>query len=779
MILEKKQKVRIKFINEIIKIKNKHEKEKNFINNALYNIILLTIILQKFLKENSLLKNNNDLQQGLLKYSIEILNYQYVNIANLKLIIFYLANLFIYLFNGMSDVNNYFQIENTYIKKIQMIIDNKIENKIIDNNEIYLFLKINLISLGYLFTSNNIHFSITNETQLVLLNYYLTLLHELYPDIINNYDIIKKKITNQIQEFLFTNPQTDSSKSISINKANNNIKKKKNNLYSDFQQIINSMYNFLTFIITDVSYGNNLFKIMDKNIKSFMNDNEQINRFNEVILIHFYEKCIEKDFSKFFIMSLIIYIQNKFFEDIKDNSQFYSDILIKFYQLIMNDDILNERCTKIFAKIFIKEINIIENDKSLISYLNSILNQKNDTKKIIVPLITNISFMFKEQNLKNKLEIYKRCSLLLEKYSKEDLLNITEKKETIDYENIKIIIMNFNIYNNSINELNTKNQLLIINYFDFFIYLITFTESNFINSEIKTNQSFKSKFLSDIFSFIYQLEIYSISTTEFLILIIRLIKLLFYCFENNYISNIHDSYLIYKIMGKKFKNLLKIEYNDKNLSYLTYISYYILIFILIRLNQIFKYPNSFQAIHNNILEGINNIDNDYYRKYKEISINNYQKNINNTEISLKILYQDFEKNFNYICKSNMNLNTFKRIIDVIYTQFFGYSSILNTFFESQLKNLNLSEREIDKTSPIHNSNRTDAITEGNGINFDISIKDDSISMKFSDESIMKENTNEDISNEQLIHIPLKNSLKIINNNNLNDVIQPDDDNLKI
>ena len=89
--------MRIKFINEIIKIKYKNEKEKNFINNTLYNIILLTIILQQFLKENSMLKNNNDLQQGLLKYSIEILNYQYLNIANLKLIIFYLANLFIYL----------------------------------------------------------------------------------------------------------------------------------------------------------------------------------------------------------------------------------------------------------------------------------------------------------------------------------------------------------------------------------------------------------------------------------------------------------------------------------------------------------------------------------------------------------------------------------------------------------------------------------------------------------------------------------------------------------
>jgi hypothetical protein len=52
-------------------------------------------------------------------------------------------------------------------------------------------------------------------------------------------------------------------------------------------------------------------------------------------------------------------------------------------------------------------------------------------------------------------------------------------------------------------------------------------------------------------------------------------------------------------------------------------------------------------------------------------------------------------------------------------------------------------------------------------------------MKFSDESIMKENSIEDISNDQLINVHLKNSLKIINNNNLNDVIQPDGDNLKI
>ena len=52
-------------------------------------------------------------------------------------------------------------------------------------------------------------------------------------------------------------------------------------------------------------------------------------------------------------------------------------------------------------------------------------------------------------------------------------------------------------------------------------------------------------------------------------------------------------------------------------------------------------------------------------------------------------------------------------------------------------------------------------------------------MKFSDESIMKENNFENISNEQLIKIPLKNSLKIINDQTLNDVIHQEEDNIKI
>lgn len=52
LIIGKKQKIRIKFINEIIKPNNnKHGKEQNFTNHSLFNIILLTIILIEFLKE--------------------------------------------------------------------------------------------------------------------------------------------------------------------------------------------------------------------------------------------------------------------------------------------------------------------------------------------------------------------------------------------------------------------------------------------------------------------------------------------------------------------------------------------------------------------------------------------------------------------------------------------------------------------------------------------------------------------------------------------------------
>jgi len=52
-------------------------------------------------------------------------------------------------------------------------------------------------------------------------------------------------------------------------------------------------------------------------------------------------------------------------------------------------------------------------------------------------------------------------------------------------------------------------------------------------------------------------------------------------------------------------------------------------------------------------------------------------------------------------------------------------------------------------------------------------------MKFTNESMIKENTIENITNEHLIKIPLKNSLKILNEKSLRDVIQIEEENIKL
>ena len=775
MILEKKQKVRIKFINEILKLKNKNEKEQSFTNNSLYNIMLLTIILKCFLKENITLKKNNDIQQNSMKYSIELLNYKYSDITNLKLIIFYLGHLFIVLFNGWDDIFNYCQIENIYIKKIEMIMkDNNKDNDdiIISKNEIYPFLKINLISLGYLFTKEKIVFSLNKEIQIELLNYYIQILCDLYPYIISNYILIRKEVLNLIHfensKNTFHVSQTDFSTIIL------NLEKQKT-LYDDYQRIIDSFYNFFIYSITDISFGRKLFDIINKNFNDYIKDKDDFNKFTEILFIHIYIKCIEKNLSKFFIMSLIIYIHNKILEDIKINSIFYYHIIINFFQLIIHDDVLSEKCTKLFAQIFIKEINEINYENSLVIYLNNILSKKNLKKKIIVPLITYISFYFYEQNINDKMEIYKRCILILEKYSKYDLLKIEVFKEKIEYERLKIIIINFNIYNNPKSELNTTNQALIINYFDFFIILIYFAESNFENLEITTNHSFKNKLLTDIISYIFQLKIYAIDSIEYLTQIMHFVKILLYYFNFKCIINIQDSYTIYKYLSQKYKFLLKQENNKKNLSYLPFLSYYITIFLLIRLNQLFKFQNFFIKINNDILNEINNIDNEYYKRFKQIPFENLLT-IDKIENSLRIFYQDLKTNFNYFYEYEINQNIFQRIIDIIYTHIFGYSSILNSFFDEQ-KKLGYNEK-VFETGNYSNYN-SEIITEGNENIYHNYIKEDSISMKFTNESMIKENTIENITNEHLIKIPLKNSLKILNEKSLRDVIQIEEENIKL
>ena len=147
------------------------------------------------------------------------------------------------------------------------------------------------------------------------------------------------------------------------------------------------------------------------------------------------------------------------------------------------------------------------------------------------------------------------------------------------------------------------------------------------------------------------------------------VKILLYYFNFKCIINIQDSYTIYKYLSQKYKFLLKQENNKKNLSYLPFLSYYITIFLLIRLNQLFKFQNFFIKINNDILNEINNIDNEYYKRFKQIPFENLLT-IDKIENSLRIFYQDLKTNFNYFYEYEINQNIFQRIIDIIYTHIF-------------------------------------------------------------------------------------------------------------
>ena len=193
-------------------------------------------------------------------------------------------------------------------------------------------------------------------------------------------------------------------------------------------------------------------------------------------------------------------------------------------------------------------------------------------------------------------------------------------------------------------------------------------------------------------------------------------------------------------------------------------------------------PNCFITIHSSIIEGINNIDKEYYIKFKEIQFENIIKKYTdkNIENSIKELYQDLKTYFNYYFEYENDNSLFQRIIDVIYTKIFGSSSIVITFFTNQFKELGI-EKIIDTiNNSTYESNGTDIITEGNENFYEKYIKEDTISMKFNEENnSINENSIDGFSNEQLIKIPVSNSLKIINDNTLIDVFLSGEDNITL
>ena len=249
--LKKKQQVRLGFVSEILKNINKiytEEKEERLTKRILFYILILRLTLENYLQElkESNISNNNDLQQFLLTIIIKVLNRPFKSNHNLKLVLYYLANMLVILFSEIKDINNYFNIEQ-YINLINKITEGK---EVLSNNEIYPFIRVNLYCLGECFSSNYPEIILNKDSINILIKYYVQAYFYNWSFLLENYNIFNK--------YLF------------FYNTNNN-----NTIITNNKSVIN---NHLSnkHLVNDLIYKNNNY-LSVSNIKSVTNINEMSN----------------------------------------------------------------------------------------------------------------------------------------------------------------------------------------------------------------------------------------------------------------------------------------------------------------------------------------------------------------------------------------------------------------------------------------------------------------------------------------------------------------------
>jgi len=223
--LKKKQQLRLGFVNEILNNINKiyiDEKEERVTKTILFNLLILTLTLENYLKEMKANKDNNnsnDMEQFLLTIVIKVLKKQFFNHNNLKVVLYYCAKLLDLLFPEINDISQYYNIEE-YINLINNITD---EIEILQSKEIYPFIKVNLSCLGECFMSNYPKIYLKEESIDILINYYINAYLFNRNFLIDNYKSLNKIL------FLFNNDN--------INNNNTNNNKKNLNMNNELNHL--------------------------------------------------------------------------------------------------------------------------------------------------------------------------------------------------------------------------------------------------------------------------------------------------------------------------------------------------------------------------------------------------------------------------------------------------------------------------------------------------------------------------------------------------------------
>ena len=495
----KKQKVRIGFIKKI-KNDGKTNKKEDF-QKLLYNIIIFTQLLDNKMKEDDFLDDDyneiNKKQLNTLK--IELLSYgyylfsktdQYIN----KNIIYHLSKLFFLCFKDNDVSNDYISIKE-YINIINEIINDK---SLEDEEETYIFIRDNILSLGEFFHYNN-KYSLSDEEIInILIELYTIILFHHFEYLINNYDLIKeninKNVRNTTDKLMNFNLKTNNKDNILpnitetfdiVNSSNLNIK----NNYKDTQDInliIESIYYFLKVSAPDINSGKNVLKIIGNKLKEKNEDN----KINDIIyLLLFYECCIKDD--EKITCGLLEYITDLFLNDksnieINENNIYY-DIILDSYYLIYKNETLSKQYIFLLSQIFIKENEKNLKKNILLSQLIQIYHKKeiimNKIIKLFFYFLINISYYYKEKrnNINNNDNIINNednnsiiinnilinLNSLIKSFNNNEFSNLNNANNIVSSSTNNVT---YNIYNNNINLMKIgidDYNLLILHFFNF------------------------------------------------------------------------------------------------------------------------------------------------------------------------------------------------------------------------------------------------------------------------------------------------------------------------
>ena len=607
----------------------------------------------------------------------------------------------------MNDVNHYLSIEKCYLSKILKVTN---ENNIFIENEKYLFLKIILLCFGELFKNNQVTI-IDKQNQENILYFFCEMFTNIIPNLMENYNDIK-----------ILTSDTFSSKSTLVNTISDKEILNNNDFYKDAKILIECLYYYIQIILKDILYGKEIYDKIDNYYLKNLTNNEERNKFNQIILILTYNNLInQKNKSEVFIYSLIEYICLKILQDLQLNYIYFYDILIKFYELILDNDDLKIKIMELFSDIFMEEIKLNNFNDSLFLKINEFVFKKNNDKycEIILPLLFFISGHYINENNENiKIKVLKVLSTILNKNTNKELYYTLQTNTSITnrfYQSdlFNNIFKNFNEFSNK----DLENDLeLKLEYLNFYITLLLFLNSNFIYKEIGSESKERKSIISSTIFHIYKVELLSINSTDYISYIISLIQFLIYYIKINCISYVNTSYVLFNCISIYYKKFIDI--NLKNYSYLPFLSYYVIIFILVNIFKIYKIQISLIFIHNNIISNIKNINENYSNLLNVIDINDILSNEYNKELFDKF-ENNLKKHFTIFNNLNLNKNTFDKIIKIIYTNLFGNISILFSCIEPKIKS---SDRIFDDKS---NKNESISMAEDFNNSFYIhSLKDE-------------------------------------------------------